>query len=61
MFYSVIYPVIKQTLNSAFDSFRSVSTLNHPFQSKYFLPYSAFLFLTLKRGFSCWEPEVGWL
>lgn len=50
MFYSVIYPVIKQTLNSAFDSFRSVSTLNHPFQSKYFLPYSAFLFFNFKKG-----------
>lgn len=61
MFYSVIYPVIKQTLNSAFYSFRSVSTLNHPFQSKYFLPYSAFLFFNFKKGLSCWEPEADWL
>lgn len=42
MFYSAIYLVIKQTLNSAFNSFRSVSTLNHPLQFKYFHLNSAF-------------------
>lgn len=56
---NVIYLVIKETLNSAFNSFCSISTLNHPFNLNIFHLNSASLIL--KRGFSCWEPEVDWL
>lgn len=46
MFYSVIYLVIKQTVNSVFNSFCSISTLNHPFRFKYF-PLNSGLLLCL--------------